>query len=50
MLTQKYSCVEDLLMISQSWKATDVKEIEVMLKTFSEIIHVVNIWSFFASW
>lgn len=43
MLTQKYSSVEDLLMISQSWKATEIKEIEMMMKTFSEIIHVVNI-------
>ena len=49
MLTQKYSSVEDLLMISQSWKATEIKEIEMMMKTFSEIIHVVNIWSLLAS-
>jgi len=44
MLTEKYSCIEDLLMISQSWKTTDIKEIESMIETFSEIIHVINIW------
>lgn len=43
MLTRKYSSVEDLLMISQSWKATDIKEIDNMVKSFREIIHVINI-------
>lgn len=45
MLSDKYSCIEDLLMISQSWKTTDIKEIELMLQTFNEVIHVVHIWS-----
>ena len=43
MLTEKYSCIEDLLMISQSWKTTDIKEIELMIETFSEVIHKVHI-------
>jgi len=30
-------------MISQSWKATEMKEIEDMLNCFSEIIHTVSI-------
>ena len=41
MLDRKYSYVEDILMIAQAWKLTDMKEIDNMISTFSEIIHTV---------
>ena len=45
MLNKNYSHIEDLLMIAQAWRITDMKELENMIETFTEIIQTVLFWS-----